>query len=96
MLTLLLALSAPLVQDWTPPPPPPTVPGVAMAQPRFSPFVIPDELRVVTQVAADADRLLGAKGAQAYCLACPSPQAAQSQASAPDGWLARIAALLFG
>ena len=51
MLTLLLALSAPLVQDWTPPPPPPTVPGVAMAQPRFSPFVIPDELRVVTQVA---------------------------------------------
>ena len=51
---------------------------------------------VVTQVAADADRLLGAKGAQAYCLACPSPQAGQSQASAPDGWLARIAALLFG
>ena len=50
---------------------------------------------VVTQVAADADRLLGAKGAQAYCLACPSPQAGQSQASAPDGWLARIAALLF-
>lgn len=51
---------------------------------------------VVTQVAADADRLLGAKGAQAYCLACPSPPAGQSQASAPDGWLARIAALLFG
>ena len=51
---------------------------------------------VVTQVAADADRLLGAKGAQAYCLACPSPQAGPSQASAPDGWLARIAALLFG
>ena len=51
---------------------------------------------VVTQVAADADRLLGAKGAQAYCLACPSPDAGQSQARAPDGWLARIAALLFG
>jgi protease-4 len=54
------------------------------------------QARVVTQVTADADRLLGAKGAQAYCLACPSPQAAQSQARAPDGWLARIAALLFG
>ncbi|MDB2575679.1 glycoside hydrolase family 20 zincin-like fold domain-containing protein [bacterium] len=51
MLLLLLALSAPLVQDWTPPPPPPTVPSVAMAQPRFSPFVLPDGLRVVTQVA---------------------------------------------
>ena len=51
---------------------------------------------VVTQVAADADRLLGAKGAQAYCLACPSREAGQSQAMAPDGWLARIAALLFG
>ncbi|MDG1049775.1 MAG: glycoside hydrolase family 20 zincin-like fold domain-containing protein [Planctomycetota bacterium] len=51
MLHLLLVLSAPLVQDWTPPPPPPTVPTVAMAQPRFSPFVLPDELRVVTQVA---------------------------------------------
>ena len=51
---------------------------------------------VVTQVAADADRLLGAKGAQAYCLACPSREAGQSQARAPDGWIARIAALLFG
>ncbi len=51
MLPLLLALAAPLVQDWTPPPPPPTVPSVAMAQPRFSPFVLPDGLRVVTQVA---------------------------------------------
>ncbi|MGY8973836.1 MAG: signal peptide peptidase SppA [Sphingomonadales bacterium] len=51
---------------------------------------------VVTQVAADADRLLGAKGAQAYCLACPAPDAGQSQAKAPDGWLARIVALLFG
>ena len=54
------------------------------------------QANVVTQVAADADRLLGAKGAQAYCLACPSPQAGPSQAGAPDGWLARIAALLFG
>ena len=51
---------------------------------------------VVTQIAADADRLLGAKGAQAYCLACPASQAGQSQAKAPDGWLARIVALLFG
>lgn len=51
MLPLLLALSAPLVQDWTPPPPPPTVPTLAMAQPRFAPFILPDELRVVTAIA---------------------------------------------
>lgn len=51
MLPLLLALSAPLVQDWTPPPPPPTVPTLAMAQPRFAPFVLPGELRVVTAIA---------------------------------------------
>ena len=46
----LLALAAPLVQDWTPPPAPATVPTLAMAQPRFAPFVLPDELRVVTSV----------------------------------------------
>ena len=50
MLPLLLALSAPLVQDWTPPPPPPTVPTLAMAQPRFAPFLLPEELRVVTAI----------------------------------------------
>jgi len=50
VLPLLLALTAPLVQDWTPPPPPPTVPTLAMAQPRFAPFSLPEKLRVVTSV----------------------------------------------
>lgn len=50
MLSILLVLSAPLIQDWTPPPPPATVPTLAMAQPRFSPFILPEELRVVTAI----------------------------------------------
>ena len=48
------------------------------------------------QIAADAERLLGARGAQAYCLACPAPRPGDAQMRSADGWLARLAALLFG
>ncbi|MBO6525645.1 signal peptide peptidase SppA [Erythrobacter sp.] len=51
---------------------------------------------VVAQIASDAERLLDAKGAQAYCLACPSPTPSRGQVPAPNGWVARIVALLFG
>ncbi len=54
------------------------------------------QANLVGQISADADRLLGAKGAQAYCLACPSQTPASATASAPQGWLARVFALLFG
>ena len=32
---------------WSPPPPPPLVPSPLLAQPRFAPFVLPDEARIV-------------------------------------------------
>ncbi len=51
---------------------------------------------LVSQISADAQRLLGARGAQAYCLACPTTAPARAQVSAPEGWLARVVALLFG
>ncbi len=51
---------------------------------------------LVTQMAADSDRLLGARGAQAYCLACPAPKAPKAQVSASETWFARILASLIG
>ena len=51
---------------------------------------------LLTQVSADAQRLLGARGAQAYCLACPAPVPGRASTNAPDGWLAKAVALLFG
>jgi len=51
---------------------------------------------LLTQVSADAQRLLGARGAQAYCLACPAPVPGRASANAPHGWLAKAVALLFG
>ncbi|MBX7502145.1 signal peptide peptidase SppA [Qipengyuania sp. YG27] len=51
---------------------------------------------LVTQISVDAQRLLGARGAQAYCLACPTTAPTKAQVSAPEGWLARVVALLFG
>jgi len=50
----------------------------------------------VARIAADADRLLGTRGVQAYCLACPAPQPAATQDRAATGWLARIVQLMFG
>ena len=50
----------------------------------------------VARIAADADRLLGTRGVQAYCLACPAPQPAAAQDQAATGWLARIVQLVFG
>ena len=44
----------------------------------------------------DAGRLLGRRGMQVYCLECPSPVRAANAAALPQGWLARIAALLPG
>ena len=50
----------------------------------------------VARIAADADRLLGTRGVQAYCLACPAPQPATAQDRAATGWLARIVQLVIG
>ncbi|QYJ07913.1 signal peptide peptidase SppA [Qipengyuania flava] len=54
------------------------------------------EAALVTQIAADAERLLDARGAQAYCLACPAPETAPASSVAPKGWLARIFMRLIG
>ena len=44
-------------------------------------------------VLLDAQRLLGTKGVQAYCLACPSPALAQAHGERSfDGFLAKVAA----
>lgn len=49
-----------------------------------------------TRIARDAERMLGTRGAQAYCLACPAPldtaQARPTAATArPEGMLALLA-----
>jgi protease-4 len=54
------------------------------------------EAALVGQIARDARRLLEARGAQAYCLACPAPDVAQAGAVVPQGWLARILVRLLG
>ncbi|MBY6127875.1 signal peptide peptidase SppA [Qipengyuania aquimaris] len=44
-------------------------------------------------IVTDAQRLLTTRGAQAYCLACPSPASAKAQGQRTlDGFLARVAA----
>ena len=55
-----------------------------------------NESALLGRISADADRLMSARGAQAYCLACPSTQSTRQGSIAPDSWLARIAALIFG
>ena len=48
-------------------------------------------------VLLDAQRLLGTKGVQAYCLACPSPARAAAQAErSVDGFFAKLAAFFGG
>lgn len=42
----------------------------------------------------DASRLLGRRGMQVYCLECPSPVRSARATVSPQGWLARLAALL--
>ena len=51
---------------------------------------------IVSQIAADGDRLLGARGAQAYCLACPPSKATQPRSTISETWLARILASVTG
>ena len=53
------------------------------------------ENAVLGQIVADADRLMGAKGAQAYCLACPAGRYDQSRVLRFDTWLTRMARLFF-
>ena len=44
----------------------------------------------------DASRLLGRRGMQVYCLECPRPVRAAAAVALPQGWLARLVALLQG
>ncbi|ABC62297.1 signal peptide peptidase SppA [Erythrobacter litoralis] len=44
------------------------------------------------QVRTDLERLLGTRGMQAYCLACPVTPRARAEAAADDGWFAQMAA----
>ena len=43
---------------------------------------------------SDAQRLLGRRGMQIYCLECPSPARPSESATAPQGWFARLASAL--
>ena len=53
-----------------------------------------DQQALASSVVADTERLLGTRGVQAYCLACPAPQTAKSQEGRTlRGFLARIASL---
>ena len=54
------------------------------------------QMTLLGQISHDADRLLSAQGAQAYCLACPAPLPARAATAAPAGWMAKVVALLFG
>lgn len=52
------------------------------------------EQALAGQLAMDADRLLGTRGAQAYCLACPAPARPSAQQNASiNGWMAQFASL---
>ena len=51
---------------------------------------------LVSQIVADTDRLLGARGAQAYCLACPAPKGTRPTVAQSQNWLTMIVARLFG
>lgn len=48
----------------------------------------------IGQAVRTFERLLGARGMQAYCLECPPPAAARAEDTGRGGWLARLAALL--
>lgn len=49
------------------------------------------ERAAMSRVATDAERLMGTKGAQAYCLACPSPMRTGASADWGQGsWLVRL------
>ncbi len=57
------------------------------------------QTELVDRIAGDARRLLGARGAQAYCLACPTTGAVHASPTSAgtatlDGWLARLITLL--
>lgn len=43
---------------------------------------------------SDAERLLGRRGMQVYCLECPSPARVQVEAASPQGWITRMAQML--
>ncbi|GAA4051135.1 signal peptide peptidase SppA [Parerythrobacter jejuensis] len=46
------------------------------------------------QVRIDAERLVGTRGMQAYCLECPPSSVAVAQAEENRGWLARMVSLI--
>ena len=54
------------------------------------------EQALLCTAASDAERLLGRRGMQAYCLECPAPARTKAGSTAAQGWLARIVALLPG
>ncbi len=54
------------------------------------------EQALAAQLSADVARLMGMKGMQAYCLACPSQSTASADPRPLGGWLARLVALFAG
>lgn len=53
-----------------------------------------NEVNAFEAVAADAQRLLAAKGVQAYCLTCPRQEISAKSSPMAKGWFARLAAVI--
>ena len=53
-----------------------------------------NEVNAFEAVAADAQRLLAAKGVQAYCLTCPRQETSAKSSPLAEGWFARLAAVI--
>ncbi|QZD87565.1 signal peptide peptidase SppA [Qipengyuania psychrotolerans] len=53
-----------------------------------------NEVNAFEAVAADAQRLLAAKGVQAYCLTCPRQETSSKSSPLAEGWFARLPAVI--
>jgi protease-4 len=49
---------------------------------------------LLAQAAHDVERLLSVRGMQAYCLECPPSASVRAASSAPQGWFAKLMALI--
>lgn len=52
------------------------------------------EQALLGRVASDIERLLAVRGMQAYCLECPPPATARAATASPQGWFAKLLALI--
>ena len=58
IIALLLGIAGIQEGGWSPPPPPPLVPSPLAAEPRFAPFVLPENPRIVATEEGLGDQML--------------------------------------